>query len=452
MDPRLGFSSPFRPIPHMLERYPNLSNASPIPSFIHLSNTSSPTLLPQETFDRKRRMSAESFQHSTSFPGYENQTLKARILNRSPVSSDLDQRRHLFAQSLSQSSRTVPSPSPASMHSQGSTSSPVPGPSQRLSSPKRELSIYRPTRMCYEKGTSIRLANGNMKKIEDLHTTDFLESEKLDSYVKIERTMVIKLELNPQNNSVFITFSLGRFKLQVTIEADVEHPFFVVDQGWSSTVPRLSLSRYQLNCQQLKLGDVCISITNRVSNSQSTLMPPPMVEEPSSTKLRQVPFQWYSSIQRIDAGSPLNLRNPVKSKNPPSSSSRRASVSQPMRIETVSSSPKPEGLISLSIKTGSDLFSKITRVNVASPPLDENLFTSPTREAMNVTMEEHNEASPINSSETDLSSKPSQSNSSSTINSSKTDLSSKPSESNSSPFQREILAPPKKRSRKSLQP
>ena len=434
MDPRLGFSSPFRPIPHMLERHPNLTNASPIPSSLHLSNSSSPTLSPQETFNRKRRMSSEAIQHSTSLPGSENQSLKARILNRSPVISDLDQRRHLFSQSLSQSSRTVPSPSPASTQSQGSPSSPVPSPSQRLSSPKMELSIYRPTRMCYEKGTTIRLANGNMKKIEDLHTTDFLESEKLDSYVKIERTMVIKLELNPRNNSVFITFSLGRFKIQVTIEANVEHPFFVVDQGWSSTVPELSLSRYQLDCQQLKLGDVCISITNRVSNSPSTLMPPPTVGEPSATKLRQVPFQWYSSIQRIDAGSPLNLRNPVKSKNVHISSSRRASMSPPMRIEPVSSSPKPEGLISLSIKTGSDLFSKISRVNVASPTMDKNVLTSTAGEAMNVTMEETNEAFDA------------------TITSSETYLPSKPSQSHSSPIQREILAPPKKRRRKSLQP
>lgn len=53
------------------------------------------------------------------------------------------------------------------------------------------------------------------------------------------------------------------FSFQVTVESDLEHPFFVFGQGWSSASPSRTLARYRLGCQQLKVGDVCISLTHR---------------------------------------------------------------------------------------------------------------------------------------------------------------------------------------------
>ena len=51
--------------------------------------------------------------------------------------------------------------------------------------------------------------------------------------------------------------------LQVTVEADLEHPFFVFGRGWSSASPNRTLARYNLQCNELKVGDVCISLTHR---------------------------------------------------------------------------------------------------------------------------------------------------------------------------------------------
>jgi hypothetical protein len=50
--------------------------------------------------------------------------------------------------------------------------------------------------------------------------------------------------------------------LQVTVEADVEHPFFVYNRGWSSASPARTLARYGLNCRQLRVGDDCVSLTH----------------------------------------------------------------------------------------------------------------------------------------------------------------------------------------------
>lgn len=49
----------------------------------------------------------------------------------------------------------------------------------------------------------------------------------------------------------------------MTVEATLEHPFFVFGQGWSSCEPERSLHRYGLDCQRLSVGDVCISLTHK---------------------------------------------------------------------------------------------------------------------------------------------------------------------------------------------
>ena len=51
--------------------------------------------------------------------------------------------------------------------------------------------------------------------------------------------------------------------LQVSVEATLEHPFFVFGRGWSSCSTERSLLRYGLNCHQLVVGDVCVSLTHK---------------------------------------------------------------------------------------------------------------------------------------------------------------------------------------------
>ncbi|MCP4061230.1 MAG: hypothetical protein GY738_28935, partial [Pseudoalteromonas sp.] len=43
----------------------------------------------------------------------------------------------------------------------------------------------------------------------------------------------------------------------------MEHPFFVIGQGWSSYNPNRSLALYGLQCHKLQVGDICISLTHR---------------------------------------------------------------------------------------------------------------------------------------------------------------------------------------------
>ena len=55
----------------------------------------------------------------------------------------------------------------------------------------------------------------------------------------------------------------------MTVEATLEHPFFVFGQGWSSCDPQRTVQRFGLRCQRLSVGDVCISLTHKDTNSHA---------------------------------------------------------------------------------------------------------------------------------------------------------------------------------------
>ncbi|XP_048755425.1 uncharacterized protein LOC125666259 isoform X1 [Ostrea edulis] len=115
----------------------------------------------------------------------------------------------------------------------------------------------------FMKGSIIQLSNGELKRVEDLQTDDFVQSAEISSDLKIDSSTVVKIEFNPDHSTAILGFVVGEHKVQVTVEATLEHPFFVFGQGWSSCEPDRSLHRYGLDCQKLSVGDVCISLTHK---------------------------------------------------------------------------------------------------------------------------------------------------------------------------------------------
>ena len=86
----------------------------------------------------------------------------------------------------------------------------------------------------FEKGTDIQLASGEMKKVEDLDTTDFVESADICHDVSIEHATVVRLEHIQQTGLFLLSFRVGNHTSEVTISTSPEHPFFVFGHGWSS--------------------------------------------------------------------------------------------------------------------------------------------------------------------------------------------------------------------------
>jgi len=113
------------------------------------------------------------------------------------------------------------------------------------------------------KGSVIQLANGIMKRVEDLTTLDFEQSASISPDLQLDSSIVESISLVAERDIVKLTFSVGEQRGQVTVESTVEHPFFVYDQGWSSFNPHRTLQLYRLSCHQLAVGDRCVSLTHK---------------------------------------------------------------------------------------------------------------------------------------------------------------------------------------------
>ncbi|XP_078688216.1 uncharacterized protein LOC144920158 isoform X1 [Branchiostoma floridae x Branchiostoma belcheri] len=118
----------------------------------------------------------------------------------------------------------------------------------------------------FMKGSVIQLAGGELKRVEDVTTEDFLQmsgsgpTSSSPHHVTSSTVVRITMEDGSSAGLVHITFAVGHDKNLVTVESTVDHPFFVVGQGWSSCRPERTLSRYSLQCHTLTVGDTCISL------------------------------------------------------------------------------------------------------------------------------------------------------------------------------------------------
>uniref|UniRef100_A0A8C6SZL5 Ataxin 1-like n=1 Tax=Neogobius melanostomus TaxID=47308 RepID=A0A8C6SZL5_9GOBI len=114
----------------------------------------------------------------------------------------------------------------------------------------------------FMKGAIIQLATGELKRVEDLQTQDFVRSAELSGGLKIDSSMVVNIHASQQRPGlVSLHFTVGEQQSKVTIDVPPEHPFFVFGQGWSSCSPERTAQLYGLPSHHLQVGDVCVSIT-----------------------------------------------------------------------------------------------------------------------------------------------------------------------------------------------
>ncbi|CAE1230982.1 ATXN1_1L [Acanthosepion pharaonis] len=105
----------------------------------------------------------------------------------------------------------------------------------------------------FMKGSIIQLANGDLKRVEDLQTDDFIHSAEISADLKIDSSTVVRTDKNIERGTTILSFLVGENKVQVTVEATLEHPFFVFGQGCGfSNVFNITISDLFL-CQQLAI-------------------------------------------------------------------------------------------------------------------------------------------------------------------------------------------------------
>ncbi|XP_007900806.1 ataxin-1a [Callorhinchus milii] len=131
-------------------------------------------------------------------------------------------------------------------------------PVQSVSSPVTTSNQLPPYFM---KGSIIQLANGELKRVEDLKTEDFIQSAEISSDLKIDSSTVERVEAGHNSGFAVLQFAVGEHRTQVSVDVLVEHPFFVFGKGWSSCCPERTSQLFGLPCSKLSVGDVCISLT-----------------------------------------------------------------------------------------------------------------------------------------------------------------------------------------------
>lgn len=111
----------------------------------------------------------------------------------------------------SQAPTPVTTPSPSSVRASPSISSP--------SSPVALPPFFM-------RGSIIQLADGELKRVEDLKTEDFIQSAEISSELKIDSSTVERIDSGQSPNAVLIQFSVGELKAQVKYSTVVFVEFF----------------------------------------------------------------------------------------------------------------------------------------------------------------------------------------------------------------------------------
>ncbi|XP_051991385.1 ataxin-1a [Xyrauchen texanus] len=138
----------------------------------------------------------------------------------------------------------------------------------------------------FNKGSIIQLADGELKRVEDLKTEDFIQSAEISNELKIDSSTVERIDNSRASDFAIIQFAIGEHRSQVSVEVLVEYPFFVFGQGWSSCCPERTTQLLELPCTKLSVGDVCISLTLKnlrngsIKKSQGQVLDAPTLGPP----------------------------------------------------------------------------------------------------------------------------------------------------------------------------
>lgn len=83
----------------------------------------------------------------------------------------------------------------------------------------------------FMKGAIIQLATGELKRVEDLQTQDFVRSAEVSGGLKIDSSTVVDIQESQWPGFVMLHFVVGEQQSKVSIEVPPEHPFFCIWPG-----------------------------------------------------------------------------------------------------------------------------------------------------------------------------------------------------------------------------
>lgn len=115
---------------------------------------------------------------------------------------------------------------------------------------------------CFAAGTSITMADGTLKKIENVDVDDKILTYNIDTN-EIEIGSVEKIVTPIHSELIELEFDDN-----ITNTNTLDHPYYVKNKGWCSYDPNLTMLNYGLKVSQYTVGDVVIqyNTSNKKTN------------------------------------------------------------------------------------------------------------------------------------------------------------------------------------------
>ncbi|TRY85321.1 hypothetical protein DNTS_001188 [Danionella cerebrum] len=135
----------------------------------------------------------------------------------------------------------------------------------------------------FVKGSLIEIAGGQLKRVEELKTTDFLRSADTQPEFHLSTCTVLLISPGLVDGFNNLQVSLADRNTQELLTVLAEYPFFVRSRGWSSCSPQRSIQLYGLQCRQLSPGDECLVLTPALAASKTASSSQDQQSEPAAT-------------------------------------------------------------------------------------------------------------------------------------------------------------------------
>uniref|UniRef100_A0A8C4QQ77 AXH domain-containing protein n=1 Tax=Eptatretus burgeri TaxID=7764 RepID=A0A8C4QQ77_EPTBU len=119
----------------------------------------------------------------------------------------------------------------------------------------------------FYRGSVIQMAGGELKRVEELVTEDFVRSAEVSKELKLDSSTVTATGPGSAPGLALLRFAIGETRTPASIQVLAEHPFFVFGRGWASCLPEQTSQQIGLPCTKLAVGDVCISLALRSSHT-----------------------------------------------------------------------------------------------------------------------------------------------------------------------------------------
>uniref|UniRef100_A0AAR5Q5N6 AXH domain-containing protein n=1 Tax=Dendroctonus ponderosae TaxID=77166 RepID=A0AAR5Q5N6_DENPD len=183
-------------------------------------------------------------------------------------------------------------------------------------SPKKQPT---PAAIHFQKGLLVSLTNGEVKRIEDMRTEDFIKSAEENPALRLAESTVVKIN---EGKDGHVTITLAYDQMREQVESDCKHPYYVIGHGWASCNPDRTLQCHGLKVHRLQVGDVLVSLTPRKPPMGATTIASRSTTIMTTATTTAMSARQYSGIASSTVTNSTSTTVPSNPFMPPASSSQ----------------------------------------------------------------------------------------------------------------------------------